>query len=135
MLPVLGSNVKSWISRLLFAISVAALSVGVAGSALAASDIETKRRPVVVVTREAPFVVSGRSFRARERVALRAVIGSRVYTRNLRATATGTFRATFEAADAACHPYTVTARGDAGSRAAQTRRFDIPPPCGMEPQP
>lgn len=135
ILRVMGSNVKSRISRFLVAISAVALGLAVAGTAFAASDIETKRRPAVVVTREAPVVVAGRGFLRGERVALKVVIGSRAFKRTLRATTAGTFRATIAEADAKCHPYTVTAVGAQGTRAMQTRSFNIPPPCGMEEQP
>jgi hypothetical protein len=132
MLLTMGLIVKSPISRVLFAISVLTLTA-VTGSTAGAND--ARRQPSVAVTREQPVIVAGRAFLARERIALRVVIGSRAFSRSLRATATGTFRATFAAADATCHPYAVTARGAAGSRASQTRRFNIPPPCGMDPQP
>lgn len=135
MLLVLGSNVKSPISRFLVAISVGVATPVVAAGAIAAPVSEEKRRPAVAVTRESPVVVAGRGFAARERVALRAVVGSRAFSTSLRATSAGTFRATFAEADANCHPYTITAVGRSGSRASQTRRFNIPPPCGMDPQP
>jgi hypothetical protein len=131
----MGSIVKSHISRFLVAISAVALGVAVAGTALGASDIQTKRRPAVVMTREAPVVVSGRGFQRGERVALKVAIGSRAYKRTVRAGTTGTFRATLAEADAKCHPYTITAVGARGTRATQTRTFNIPPPCGMEEQP
>jgi hypothetical protein len=130
---VLGCIVKSSISRVLFAISLFALTAVAAGSAIGAT--EARRHPSVAVTREDPVIVAGRSFAARERVALRVVIGSRAFTRTVRATAIGSFRATFAEADAECHPYSVTARGGEGSRATQTRSFSIPPPCGIATQP
>jgi hypothetical protein len=131
MLSVMGLNVKSPISWILVALSAGALAAG----ALAAPQSESTRRPVVTMTREAPIVVAGRGFVAGERIALRAVVGRRVYSRSLRATSAGAFRATFAAADAKCRPYTVTAVGRSGTRASETRRFNIPPPCGMDPQP
>ena len=131
----MGSNVKSSISRLLVAISVGLVTAFAVGSAVAAPDAETKRRPAVAMTSESPVVVAGRGFVGRERISLRVVIGNRAYSRALRATVAGTFRATFAEADAQCHPYTVTAVGRAGTRATQTRRFNIPPPCGIDPQP
>jgi hypothetical protein len=130
-----GSYVKSPISAFVIVISmglVAAVAVATAG---AARDAETKRRPAVVMTSEYPVVVAGRGFVGRERITLRVVTGSGAYAKALRATVAGTFRATFADADAQCYPYTVTAVGRAGSRAVQTRRFNIPPPCGIDPQP
>jgi hypothetical protein len=112
---------------------LASSAVVVAGSAGGAT--EARRHPSVAVTKEDPVVVAGRGFVARERVAVRVVIGRRAFTRTVRATATGTFRATFAEADAQCHPYSVAARGGEGSRATQTRSFTIPPPCGIDPQP
>jgi hypothetical protein len=130
----MGLIVKSPISRLLFAISATALAAVVVGGGTARAT-DAKRPPSVAVTKEQPVVVAGRGFLARERIALRVVIDSRTFSRTLRATSTGTFRATFEQADAKCHPYTVTARGGSGSRASQTRSFNIPPPCGIASQP
>jgi hypothetical protein len=134
ILNAMGSTVKSRISRVVCLISVASLAVAAAGLASAAPERETKRHPAVVVTNENPVVVAGRGFAARERVALSVRIGSRAYAKALRATPAGTFRATFAQADAQCQPYTVTAVGRSGSRAVQTRRFNIPPPCGIDPQ-
>jgi hypothetical protein len=131
----MGSTVKSRISRVVFLIAVGLVPVAVSGAAVAAPATETKRRPAVVVTNEDPVVVAGRGFLGRERISLRVAIGSRVFSRNLRATSAGTFRATFAEADAQCHPFSVTAVGRSGSRATQTRRFNIPPPCGMDPTP
>jgi hypothetical protein len=131
----MGSNVKSLISRILVAISVVLLAIVLTAGAVAASPGESTRRPVVTMTREAPVVIAGRGFAARERIALRAVVGRRAYSKSVLATSAGAFRATFAEADAKCHPYTVTAVGRSGSRATQTRRFNIPPPCGMELQP
>jgi hypothetical protein len=128
-----GSIVKSPISRVLFAISLLALTVIAAGSAAGATD--ARRHPSVAVTKEDPVIVAGRGFVARERVALRVVIGGRAFGRTVRATPTGSFRATFAEADAQCNPYSVVARGGEGSRATQTRSFSIPPPCGIDPQP
>jgi hypothetical protein len=114
------------------------ISLALAGilavGALAAPAAETKRRPAVVVTSEDPVVVAGRGFVPRERVVLRVLVGSHAYSKQLRATALGTFRATFAEADAECHPFSVTALGGAGSRATQVRRITIPPPCGIDPQ-
>jgi hypothetical protein len=107
--------------------------VAAAGSAAGATD--ARRQPSVAVTKEDPVVVAGRGFVARERVALRVVIGSRAFRRTVRATAIGSFRAAFAEADAQCHAYSVVARGGEGSRATQTRSFSIPPPCGIDSQP
>jgi hypothetical protein len=130
----MGLIVKSWISRILFVISLGLLAIVLTAGA-AASASESTRRPVVTVTREAPVVVTGRGFAAGERIALRVVVERRAYSKTLRATSAGTFRATFAEADAKCHPYTVTAVGRSGSRASQRRSFSIPPPCGIAPQP
>jgi hypothetical protein len=116
-------------------ISIGSAAVSAAGPTMAAPELEAERRTAVVMTNESPVVVAGRGFAARERIALSVRIGARAYMKALRATAAGTFRATFAQADAQCHPYTVTAVGRAGSRAVQTRRFNIPPPCGIDPQP
>lgn len=128
-----GEYVKSPISRIRVAISASVLAVAVAGSAAAATD--AKRHPFVAVANEAPVVITGRGFAARERIRLRLAIGSRVFAKGVRATAAGTFRAAFSETDAQCQPYSITAVGGFGSRATQTRRFNIPPPCGVEPQP
>jgi hypothetical protein len=102
-------------------------------TALAAS--EAKRRPHVAVTKQDPVVVAGRYFAARERISVRLTVNGLPYAKRLRATRAGTFRATFAEADAQCQPFTVSARGATGSRATQTRTFNIPPPCGIAPQP
>lgn len=104
-------------------------------AASAAAGPERKSRPSVALVKESPVVVSGRGFARLERVVLRVSVAGRAYRRTLRATAAGTFRATFESADADCKPFTVTAAGGTGSRAMQTRRFTVPPPCGIAPQP
>lgn len=135
-----GEYVKSPISRIRVAISASVLAVAVAGSAVAVAGsavaaTDAKRHPFVAVANEAPVVVTGRGFVARERIRLRLAIGSRVFAKGVRATAAGTFRAAFAETDAQCQPYSITAVGGFGSRATQTRRFNIPPPCGVEPQP
>ena len=105
-----------------------------AGTASAGAGVE-KRKPAVSVTSEAPVIVTGRGFAARERIVLRVSFGGHLLTRRLRATRRGTFRAAFADTDASCYPFTVVATGSAGSRATRTRRFTIPPPCGIAPQP
>lgn len=115
--------------------SLAVALVLAAGAASAAGGDVAKRKPVVSVTNEAPVVVTGRGFAIRERIVLRVSFGGHLLTRRLRATRLGTFRTAFADTDASCYPFTVTAVGGAGSRATQTRRFRIPPPCGIAPQP
>ena len=89
----------------------------------------------MALTSETPVVIAGRGFRGRERISLRLVLGTQRFAKAFRATRSGTFRATFVQADASCSPFTLIAVGRAGSRATQTRRFNIPPPCGIAPQP
>ena len=129
-----GRIVKLGISPFL-CVTLLVVALVVAAPAPASTDRETKRLPSVAVTSEAPIVVVGRGFRSRERISLRLTVGNETFSRVLRATAAGRFRAAFAQVDASCYPFSVVAVGRAGSRATQTRRFTIPPPCGIAPQP
>ena len=117
-------------------VALAALAALGAGVGAGTAGVETKRKPVVVLVSDGPVALRGRGFAARERLTVRVSVANRVYTMRVRATALGTFTARFtEAAANECEPLAVSVTGTAGSRAALTRKIQIPPACGVAPQP
>jgi hypothetical protein len=103
-------------------------------AALSTSAVSAERKASVVLLDESPIAVFGRGFVPRERVTVRVVIGKRNLTARVRASTAGRFTVRFQESLPDCSPFSVTATGGAGSR-AMLRKINIPPPCGMDPQP
>ena len=123
------------ISRGLLIVLAVLAALG-AGAGAGTAGVDAKRKPVVVLLSDSPVALRGRGFAARERLTVRVTIANRIYTKRLRATALGTFTARFtEAAATECDPLGVSVTGAAGSRAVLTRKIQIPPACGIAPQP
>jgi len=115
-------------------ISLAFFASLILGEATSSSPAKTKPRPAVIGVGESPVVVAGRGFARGERVTVRAAVEARRYVRVVRANAQGRFAARFETVNAECLPFQVSAVGRSGRTAAH-RRIQIPPPCGVVPQP
>ena len=92
-------------------IVVSILAIAVAGAAAAPT-----KRPTLVLTDLQPLVVTGKGFRAGERVRL-IVSANRVVERTVRAGARGGFRAAFRLSIGRCDAVVVQAFGGRGSRA------------------
>ena len=124
------------ISRGLAGAVVASLVVVGIAAAATGGDTDVKRKPKIELVDDAPLVVYGSGFAARERVTVKVMVGGDTYAKRLRATLAGTFTARIvDAPVANCEPLSIVAVGAAGSRATLTRKFQIPPPCGISPQP
>jgi hypothetical protein len=94
----------------------------------------TPKATLVLLSRD-PITVAGRNFASRERVTVRVSLEERTLAKSVRASAAGRFTIRFaEASASECAPVVATATGRSGSKAS-TRKVDIPPPCGMTPQP
>jgi hypothetical protein len=93
---------------------------------------EGTSRPRLSLADEAPLVVAGRGFKARERVRVVASVARGAYRKTVLASRRGRFTVRFASADASCGPVYVAAYGRDGSRAS-FRRPGIPPPCGPDP--
>lgn len=122
------------ISRGLLAVCLVA-AVG-CGASTGLAGVELKRKPVVVLVSDDPVSLRGRNFAAREQLIVRVSLGGRSYAKRLRATALGTFSARFTGVAATeCDPIAVSVTGGGGSRVGLTRKIQIPPACGIAPQP
>lgn len=109
--------------------------VGVLGTwiaATAALPAGSGGRPTLALTSETPLVVTGRGFKAGERVTVVAAVARSEFRKKVSAGTSGRFNARFGAADASCGPVYVRAFGRQGSRTA-LRRPGIPGPCGADP--
>lgn len=119
-------------AALVSSVTAVAGSAAVAGGARA----DAERKPAIVLVSDGPVALRGRGFASRERLTVRVSISRRVYTKRLRATALGTFTVRFaDAAITECDPFSVSVTGSAGSRAGLSRKIQIPPACGIAPQP
>ena len=127
-------DVKFLISRIVVFISAVVLLSGAVATASSSPAAEASNRPALAVTDPSPVTVRGKNFRARERVTLRATINGRSYVRQIRATAGGAFLARFTAHWDECFPLNLSAAGASGSKAT-FRKINIPPACGVAPQP
>lgn len=125
------------ISKLLvLGVALAATVGGAAAGAATGSAPEGKREPAIMLLSETPVALRGSGFKPRERVALRVVVANRTFTKSVRSTPAGTFTARFTQAERTeCDPLSAIATGGSGSRAMLARKIDIPPACGMSPQP
>ena len=126
------------ISRGFVVVAVASLAVaGVAAAAISAEGQgEAKRKAAIELWLNDPVVVHGTGFAAEEKLTLRVMVGGDTYTKRFRASDAGKFTKRF--ADAAvdnCDALSIVAVGAEGSRATITRKFQIPPACGISPQP
>jgi hypothetical protein len=86
------------------------------------------------ITDDQPVTVAGAGFRPQERVTVRySPSGEQAAVKTVRASRVGRFTVVFLGqAVPECAAFKVTAVGNAGSRA---RMIEIPPPCGISPQP
>ena len=115
--------------RFLFAVLAA---VAVSPSAAAGLGTEGAARPHLTLADESPLVVTGRGFRAGERVRVVASAARGRYRKTVSVSSRGRFTVRFASTDASCGPLLVTALGAEGNRASW-RRVGIPPPCGADP--
>ena len=117
----------------LVATAMSCLAVGAGGAAG-----ETKVRPTLSMFGSSPVVVTGIRFLPRERVTLRLWTGQQRLSRAVVATRAGKLVVRFagEIAAPRCGGFVVSVQaiGARGSRAV-ARRYEIPPPCGVAPQP
>ena len=113
--------------------AISCLGVGAAGAAG-----ETKVRPTLSMVGSGPVVVTGIRFLPRERVTLRLWTGQQRLSRAVVASPAGKLVARFagEITAPQCVGFVVSVQaiGARGSRAV-ARRYEIPPPCGVAPQP
>ncbi len=101
------------------------VGIGTMAAAAAAADAPALRR-----ISTAPFQVAGVRFEPAERVTVRLTVDGSRFTRIVRSTRAGTFRAVFKTVFVPrCTTWTVVARGDLGSRA--TLRQPIFPDCAQ----
>ena len=122
------------ISRGLLAVCLVA-AVG-CGASSGVAGIDARGKPVVVLVSDDPVSLRGRNFAARELLTIRVSVTGRTYSKRLRASSLGTFKARFESALASeCSPLGISVTGAAGSRAVFSRKIQIPPACGISPQP
>lgn len=91
-------------------------------------------KPRVSLVDDAPLVVAGRGFRARERVRVVASAARGHYRKMVSVSRQGRFTVRFASVEASCGPLHIRAVGTEGSRATW-RRPGIPPPCGADPAP
>jgi hypothetical protein len=116
--------------RFLAATVVATLGIWVA--AAAASPAGSGGKPSLSLASETPLVVTGRGFKAGERVTVVASLTQGQFRKKVSAGSGGRFKARFGSVDASCGPAYVSAVGRQGSRASLRRR-GIPGPCGADP--
>jgi hypothetical protein len=95
---------------------------------LAGGAASQAQKPRVFVTTTEPFTVRGIRFHPHEVVTVVAWVGGR-HTRRVQATAVGVFTVRYRGvALDSCESYTVTARGNQGSRATTKLIVECPAP-------
>ena len=121
------------VASLLVTMAAAALTVANAPAATAA-----KIRPTLTITGTGPVTVTGVRFLPRERVTVRLSVAGQGLSRGAIASPAGrvVVRFAVDMPTPECGGLVVSARatGARGSTAF-VRRFEIPPPCGIAPQP
>lgn len=123
------------ISRGVVVLSIAAAALAATSVAAAVHGPAVTRKAALALVSKTPITVAGRSFASRERVTVRVSLDGRTIARAVVATAAGRFAVRFPKTSAdECTRVVATAVGSAGSRAA-TRKIEIPPACGIAPQP
>jgi len=124
---------RVFLASVLVTMTTAALTVATAPAATPG-----KLRAVLTVAGPGPVTVTGMRFLPRERVTvLLSVTGQDRLSRSVVASRTGRIVVRFTGQTAPdCGGYVMSARaiGARGSTAA-VRRLEIPPPCGIAPQP
>jgi hypothetical protein len=95
---------------------VALAALTTCASAAVALEADATSRPTLALTDLQPLVVTGKGFRAGERVRL-IVSANRVVERTVRASASGQFRVAFRLWIGRCDAVVVQAFGGRGSRA------------------
>lgn len=122
------SRLKVPLTLVLGAALVAAMTVSNATGA-------TPRKATITVADSDPLAITGRGFRAGERVTFKVTQGGAVSRKVVTANRLGRVSAEWATLELPeCSPYTVTATGARGST-AMLRRIQIPPACGMVLQP
>ena len=123
------------LSRLKVPLVLAFGAALVAATAVSGATGATPRKATIAIVDTDPLAISGRGFRAGERVTFKVtrtgVVSRKIVTANRLGRLSAQW-ATLELPE--CSPYTVTATGARGSTAT-VRRNRIPPACGMVLQP
>ena len=123
------------LSRLTVQFMLALGAALVAATAVSGATGTTPRKATIAVVDPDPLAITGRGFRAGERVTFRVssegTLSRKVVTANRLGRLSAQW-ATLELSE--CSPYTVTATGARGSTAS-VRRIRIPPACGIVLQP
>jgi hypothetical protein len=113
------------------------VSIATTGSAAT----QTKSKATVTLAGTAPVTVTGWGFAPRERVSVRLSFANDVFSRVARTSAKGRFALQFPGAaptlDECTQSVFVFATGNRSGRSAtfRVRSIQIPPPCGIAPQP
>ncbi|MBA3243637.1 MAG: hypothetical protein H0T61_00470 [Actinobacteria bacterium] len=103
-------------------------------AALGSSDAGVTK-PALVLADRSPLTIAGRGFESGERIVVKVVGTGMERRRTIVADRLGRFTTRWAGAVLPeCSPYTVSATGARGSR-AMLRRVQIPPACGIAPQP
>ena len=123
------------VSRLKVPLALVLGAALVAGMAVSGASGATPRKATITVVDSDPLAITGRGFRAGERVTFKVTRGGAVYRKVVVANRVGRLSAEWATLELPeCSPYTVTATGARGS-SAMVRRIHIPPACGMVLQP
>lgn len=92
-------------------------------------------RPALVLADRSPLTIAGHGFESGERIAVKVAGNGTERRKTVVADRLGRFTARWAGAVLPeCRPYTASATGARGSR-AMLRRVQIPPACGIAPQP
>jgi hypothetical protein len=118
--------------RLLFPTALVLLATWPAAASGVGTGVTGK--PSVSLVDEAPLVVAGRGFKAKERVRIVASTARGQYRKTVSVSRLGRFSVRFASVDASCGPLFVSAVGTRGT-SASWRRVGIPPPCGADGDP
>lgn len=104
--------------------------------AVALATASSTKKPTLTLRDQTPVVVGGSGFAARERVRVKVQVSAGRFAKSVTAGRRGRFTARFAGVTATCGPVHVSAVGQGGSRAGLVLRGrEIPPPCGIDPQP
>ncbi|MGI9110844.1 MAG: hypothetical protein ACR2GT_01365 [Gaiellaceae bacterium] len=114
---------------------IALVTTVVAALVALGSDDAGGTKPALVLADRSPLTVAGRGFESGERIVVKVAGDGMERRRTIVADRLGRFTARWAGAVLPeCRPYTVSATGARGSR-AMLRRVQIPPACGIAPQP
>jgi hypothetical protein len=127
----------------LVVLAALATALLVSSATTGAAAEQAKSKPTLAISASGPLTVKGSGFASRERVTVRLTFGSDTLSRTPRAGKRGRFAVQFpvQIADLTLlecsQAVIVVATGNRSGRTAtfRVRSIQIPPPCGVAPQP